>query len=130
MKKLVVLCMLSIPVLSMAQDLSESVSRMAANAFTRNTVKVDVKLAKPVYMSDLMCRPVRGEDMVVRVDYKQTTCTGILSAQKTQVYVPLSCVADGKYKASQINLTFADGSRVSKNHKSIKYQGKRAFIRL
>ncbi len=131
MKKLAVLVVLSIPALGLSATLSEQINRAAANAFAKSTVAVQVKLAKPVYMSDVMLRPVRGtKDTVISVDYKQAKCTGRLSAQKTHVIVPASCVQDEKYKAAQIRLTFADGSQVKKSGKAVQVQNQVAHIRL
>lgn len=130
MKKLAVLFVLSIPALCAAATLSEKVNRAAANALAQVAVQVRVKLAKPVYMSDLMLRPVRGKDVVIRTDYKEQTCTGRLSTQGTQVSVPLSCVQDGNYKAEQISLTFADGRRVKKSSRSLRLHENSAQIAL
>ena len=131
MKKLVTFIILSIPALGLSATLSEQLTRATAQAFAKSTVQVQVKLAKPVYMSDVMLRPIRGgKDTVIRVDYKQTKCTGRLSARETHVYVPLSCVQDEKYKAAQVHLTFADGSQIKKSGKSVEVQEKLARIRL
>lgn len=131
MKKLAVLVVLSIPTLGLCASLSEQINRVAAQALAKSSVQVHVKLAKPVYMSDVMFRPVRGtKDTVIRVDYKEQKCTGRLSAQKTHVVVPASCVVDEKYKAAQIHLTFADGSQVKKSGKAVHVQDNVAHIRL
>lgn len=131
MKKLAVLFVLSIPALGLCASLSEQINRATTQALAKNAVQVQVKLAKPVYMSDVMFRPIRGgKDTVIRVDYKQTKCTGRLSAQKTHVVVPASCVASEKYKAAQIHLTFADGSQVKKSGKAVQMQNQVAHIRL
>ncbi len=131
MKKLVVFVVLSIPTVGLSSTLSDQLERVAANALTRATVQVQVKLAKPIYMSDVMFRPVRGgRDAVIRVDYKEQTCTGHLSAQETHVIVPVSCVQDDNYKADQINLMFADGRQIKKTGKSVVLQNKQAHIRL
>ncbi|MBO5911063.1 MAG: hypothetical protein J6Q05_02585 [Elusimicrobiaceae bacterium] len=131
MKKLVVFVVLSIPTVGLSSTLSDQLERVAANALTRATVQVQVKLAKPIYMSDVMFRPVRGgRDTVIRVDYKEQTCTGHLSAQETHVIVPVSCVQDDNYKADQINLMFADGRQIKKTGKSVVLQNKQAHIRL
>ena len=130
MKKLVALFILSLPVCLTAFPLSTKVERAVTKTVANNSVQVQVKLAKPVRMSDMMFRRPRCKDMVVRIDYKQTTCTGILSAAKTHVAVPLSCVRDGKYQADQVHLTFADGSQVHKTAKSVETHDEVATIRL
>ncbi|MBP5404201.1 MAG: hypothetical protein J6Y17_03830 [Elusimicrobiaceae bacterium] len=130
MKKLVLLIVLTLPTLGGAHNLSEPVNRATAKAIAATAVQVYVKLAKPVYMSDVMFRPVRGKDTVIRVDYKEQTCIGRLSAKKTYVVVPLSCVADEKYKAAKINLVFANGLPVQKTGNAVENQGKVAYIRL
>lgn len=131
MKKLAVLFILSIPALGLSTTLSEQLERAATQAFAKSTVQVHVKLAKPVYMSDVMFRPVRGgKDTVIRVDYKQTKCTGRLSAQKTHVVVPMLCVVSEDYKAARIELTFADGSQIQKSGEAVKVQKNVAHIRL
>ena len=131
MKKLAVLVVLSIPALGLSATLSNQLERTAAQALAKSSVQVQVKLAKPVYMSDVMFRPVRGgKDTVIRVDYKEQTCTGRLSVQKTHVIVPSSCVVEDKYKAAQVHLTFADGSSIKKSGKSVEVQQKLAHIRL
>ncbi len=131
MKKIAVLFVLSIPALGLSTTLSEQLERTAAQALAKITVQIHVKLAKPVYMSDVMFRPVRGtKDTVIRVDYKEQTCTGRLSVHKTHVLLPTSCVQDGNYKAAQVHLTFADGSSIKKSGKSVEVQEKLAHIRL
>ena len=131
MKKLVVILLLSIPALCWAQNLSTQLERIAVNAVAKSAVQVHVKLAKPVYMSDVMFRPVRGgKDTVIRIDYKEQKCTGRLAAQKTHVVVPVSCVQDEKYKATQVRLTFADGSQLKKPGKVVQVQDELAHIRL
>ena len=131
MKKLAVLFILSIPALGLSTTLSEQLERAAARALAQNTVAVQVKLAKPVYMSDVMLRLVRGgKDTVIRVDYKQAKCTGRLSAQKTHVVVPMLCVVSEDYKAAQIRLTFADGSQIKKSGKAVQVQNNVAHIHL
>ena len=130
MKKLVLLFVLTIPMLGISHNLNDSVDRAAAKAVATTAVRVHVKLARPVYMSDVMFRPVRGQDMVIRVDYKEQTCIGRLSAQKTYVVVPTSCVADEKYKAAKLNLIFANGRPVQKTGKAVENQGKVAYIHL
>lgn len=130
MKKLAVLFVLSIPALGLSATFSEQLERAAAQAFANHTVAVQVKLAKPIYMSDVMYRPVRGKDTVIGTDYKQTRCIGRLSAPETQVVVPLACVQDGKYHAVQIKLLFADGSQIQKSGHAVIKQQKWALIRL
>ena len=130
MKKLVVLFVLSIPACCVSTTLSEKLDRVLTAAQAKIAVRVKVTLAKPVYMSDMMCRPVRGKDVVIRTDYKEQTCTGRLSAQKTQVYVPLSCVQDENYKAEKISLTFADGRNVKKSAKALHLHENSAHIAL
>lgn len=128
MKKLVILMMLSLPVVSAAQTLEQRVQRMATQAITRMTVKVSVKLAKPIYMSDVMFRRPRGKNIIIGTDYKQATCTGVLSDK--QVYVPASCVVDKNYQPSRVTLTFADGHNVHKAGQSVKQIGDVAVIAL
>ena len=130
MKNLVAVIILSVPALCAATTLGERLERATASTLAKSTVHVQVKLAKPVYMSEVMFRPVRGRDTVIRVDYKQTKCSGRLSAQKTHVYVPLSCVMQGKYRASKIALTFYDGRQVQAFGKSVEMLEDKAFIRL
>ena len=131
MKKLAVLFVLSLPAWCAADRFSDQLTRATAHALAKSTVQVHVKLAKPVYMSDVMFRPVRGtKDTVIRTDYKEQTCTGHLSAQETHVLVLLSCVVDDKYKAAQVSVKFADGSWVKKSGKAVEMQDKFAVIRL
>ena len=130
MKKLVFLIMLSIPAWCMAAQLDKSVNRAAAKALAKTAVRVQVQLAKPVYMSEVMFRRPRTQDTVISVDYKQVICTGRLSSQKTHVYVPLACVQDEKYKAASVRLTFADGQQVKKSGKDVEMQAKFARIRI
>ncbi len=109
----------------------QPVERATARALAKSAVHVQVTLAKPVYMSEVMFRPVRGgKDTVIRVDYKQAACRGRLSAQKTYVQVPASCIAYEKYEVSQVNLTFADGRRVTKTGKSVEQKNQTAWIKL
>ena len=130
MKKLVVLFVLSIPAFGLSATLSDQLERVAAQTLAKSSVQVHVKLAKPVYMSDVMFRRPRGKNVVIRVDYKEQKCTGHLSAQETHVVVPVSCVQAGNYKAAQVNLTFANGKQVKKSGKSVKVQDELAFVRL
>ena len=130
MKKLAALVVLSIPMWGIAATFSEKLDRTLANALAKITVQVKVTLAKPVYMSDVMFRRPRGANVVIRTDYKEQTCTGRLSAQETHVYVPLSCVQDGKYKAEEISLTFADGRRVKKSAQALHLHKNSAHIAL
>lgn len=130
MKKLVVLFVLSIPALGLCATLSEQINRAAANAYAQSTVQVQVKLAKPVYMSDMMFRRPRGKDVLIRTDYKENTCTGRLSAQRTHVIVPVACVQDRKYKVEQIRLTFADGRKIKKSVQALHLHEKSAHIAL
>ena len=130
MKKLAVLFILSIPALGLSTTLSDQLERATVHALAKSSVQVRVKLAKPVYMSDVMFRRPRGKNVVIRVDYKEQTCTGRLSAQETYVVVPTSCVQDKKYKAEKISLTFADGRFVQKTGKAVQLQDELAFVRL
>ena len=132
MKKLVLISLLSVPALCVANQLTDQITRATARALAQNNVKVEVKLAKPVHMSDVMFRPVRGgKDVVIRVDYKEKSCTGRLSAQSKDVVVPAQCVAsEGDYHLSKMRLTFADGSQVVKQKKALQTQGQIARIRL
>lgn len=130
MKKLMMLLLLSIPLCSVAQNLNKRIERAAARMLAKNTVAVEVKLAKPVYMSDVMYRRPRGKNVVIRVDYKQTHCRGRLAEQQTQVYVPLSCVAEDDYKAAEVFITFFDGKKIHKSGKHVQYQDKIALIRI
>ena len=128
MKKLVVFMLLSIPVVSVAQSFEQRVQRAIAKAAVRPTVKVSVKLAKPVYMSDVMFRRPRGKNMVIGTDYKQNTCTGVVSDK--QVYVPATCVVEKEYRPTQVILTFANGRNVQKAGRSVKRMGDVAVIAL
>ena len=131
MKKFVVLFVLSIPALGLCTVLSEQLERATARTLAKSVVAVHVKLSKPVYMSDVMFRPLRGaKDTVIRLDYKEQICTGRLSAQKTHVVVPARCVSNEEYKATQIRLIFADGSQIKKSGKAVAVQNKVAHIRL
>ncbi len=130
MKKLVLSIILSFPALCIAHNLNNQLTRTVTNALAQSSVQVHVKLAKPVYMSDVMFRPVRGRDTVIRMDYKERKCMGRLSAKKTHVVVPSSCVADEKYKATKINLIFSNEQSVQKTGKAVETQGKVAYIRL
>ena len=121
MKKLAVLIILFFPAWCMAQDLNKSLARAVESAFIRQQVKVDIKFAKPVYMSDVMLRPVRGgKDTVIRKDYKQVTCFGRLSKLGTYVYVSTSCVTEKKYHIEKVRLTFADGTIVEQLGSSVR----------
>ena len=128
MKKLVCLLVVLSPLFVHAQNntLNQAVDR-AVTAQT-SFVKVWVKLAKPVYMSEVMFRRPRCKDTVIRIDYKELECTGRLSAQKTHVWVPASCVKDGKYNASRIKMTFADGSSIQKSAEAVQTVGQQARI--
>ena len=130
MKKLAVLIVLSVPVLCAATTLSETLNRVLTAAQAKMTVHVKVTLAKPVYMSDVMFRRPRGTNVVIRTDHKEQTCTGRLSAQETHVYVPLSCVQDGKYKAEEISLTFSNGRHVKKTAEALHLHENFAHIAL
>ena len=130
MKKLIMLLLLSIPLCCVAQSLNKRIERAAARVLAQSTVVVEAKLAKPVYMSDVMYRRPRGKDVVIRIDYKQAQCRGRLSAQQTQVYVPLSCVADDDYKAAEVFITFSDGKKIHKSGKHVQYQDEIALIRI
>ena len=131
MKKLVVMLLLSIPALGAAYNLNEQVNRAAADALAKMQVQVHVKLAKPVYISDVMLRPMRGgKDTVIRTDYKVQTCTGRLSVQKTYVRVPASCIKVKNYTVSQIRLTFADGRQIQKSARAVIEQQKQTLILL
>ena len=112
--------------------LSKQIERAVAQAVAgRDTyVSVQVKLAKPVYMSDVMFRRPRCKDMVIRVDYKQKSCTGQLSARQEYVSVPSSCVEDGKYRAAKVIVAFADGQKVTKSRKDIQTRKNSARIYL
>lgn len=132
MKKLVLISLLSVPALCVANQLTDQITRATNRAFANNTVKVEVKLAKPVRMSDVMVRPVRGgHDMVIRVDYKAKACIGRLSEHGKEVVVPAQCVAsEGAFFLSKMRLTFADGRQVVKQKKALQTQGPIARIRL
>ena len=130
MKKLAVLFVLSIPAFGLSTTLSEQLERVTTQALAKSSVQVHVKLAKPVYMSDVMFRRPRGKNVVIRVDYKEQKCTGHLSAQNTHVILPASCVQEGNYKAAQVNLTFANGKQVKKSCKAVQLQDELAFVRL
>ena len=132
MKKLVLISLLSVPALCVANHLNDQITRATNRAFAKNTVKVEVKLAKPVHMSDVMFRPVRGgKDVVIRVDYKEKSCTGRLSEHGKEVVVPAQCVAsEGAFLLSKMRLTFADGRQVVKQKKALQTQGPIARIRL
>ncbi len=130
MKKLAVLFILSIPALGLSATFSEQLERVTAQALAKTAVQVHVKLAKPVYMSDVMFRRPRGKNIVIRVDYKEQKCTGRLSAEKTHVIVPVSCVQNSKYKAAQVHLTFFNGKQIKKSGKSIEIQDELALVRL
>ena len=130
MKKLLAVVMLFVPALAVAHKLDQQLERLTAQAFAQSVVQVQVKLVKPVHISDMMLRPVRGKDVVIRTDYKQNRCTGRLSVQRTHVIVPLSCVEDNNYKAEQIYLVFTDGRRIEKSGKSVKIQKNTARILL
>ena len=130
MKKLVVLFVLSIPALGLSTTLSEQLERVTAQVLSASSVQVRVKLAKPVYMSDVMFRRPRCKNVVIGFDYKQVQCRGYLSAQGTQVYVPLSCVSDKNYKAAEVSVIFPDGKKISKSGTHVQYQSKIALIRI
>ena len=128
MKKLVIFMLLSIPIVSVAQSFEQRFQRTIAQAAVRPTVKVSVKLAKPIYMSDVMFRRPRGKNMVIGMDYKQNTCTGVVSNK--QVYVPATCVVEKNYHPAQVTLTFANGRNVQKTGRSVKRVGDVAVISL
>ena len=130
MKKLVIALLFTAPAWCVAQNLNGQLERMTARALVQSVVAVEVKLAKPIHMSDVMFRRPRGKDVVIRVDYKQARCTGYLSAQNTYVYVPVSCVEDEGYKASHLSLTFADGNKIQRSGKNVEYRGKVALVRI
>ena len=111
---------------------SVSIERAVAQAVANQdaSVSVQVKLAKPVYMSDVMFRRPRCKNMVIDMDYKQKSCMGRLSARKDYVSVPTSCVKDGKYHAFRVTLSFTNGKKVTKSGKDIKFQKEGARIYL
>ena len=128
MKKLVCLLVVLSPLFAQAQNsaLNQAVDRAVSTQ--TSFVKVWVKLTKPVYMSEVMFRRPRCKDTVIRIDYKEQECTGRLSVQKTHVWVPASCVQDGKYNASRVKMTFADGSSIQKSAEAVQTVGKQARI--
>ncbi len=132
MKKLVLISLLSVPALCVAHHLEDPITRATVRALAQSAVKVEVKLAKPVYISDVMFRPVRGgKDTVIRVDHKTKSCQGRLAAQKTHVIVPARCVAaEGEFNVTKLRLTFSDGNQVVKQKKALQIQGPIARIRL
>lgn len=131
MKKLIILLLLFFPIVCSAQNLNKQVERAIVRGIVGTPVKVDIKLVKPVYMSDVMFRPVRGKNRVIRMDYKQVTCQGYSSAQKTYVWVPTSCVVEKKYRVSKVRVTFPDGSTVEKPGQNVKRKNdQKSYIKL
>ncbi len=136
MKKLsIILAVLSCaPVLfaQQAPSLDKQVQRAVLQALSlgKNEVLVNLKFAKPVYMSDLMLRRPRVKDMVIRVDYTQKSCRGVLDQSGDRVYVPVNCVKQDGYKVADVQLTFANGTKVKKTGTSIEKKGDVAQIYL
>ncbi len=136
MKKLsIILAVLSCAPVLFAQQvpsLNKQIQRTVLQMLSlgKNEVLVSLKFAKPVYMSDVMFRRPRGKDMVIRVDYKQKSCRGVVDQSGDRVYVPVTCLKQDGYKVSNVQLTFANGTKVKKTGTSIEKKGDVAQIHL
>ena len=124
------LCVMLFPLFGYAQNSALDKALDRAVAAQTASVHVWVRLAKPVYISDVMFRRPRGKNIVIRTDYKEKQCLGRLSAQEKQVYVPLACVAEDKYRADEMRITFANKQTVQKSANDLQFTKTAAYIKL
>ena len=115
-----------------AQNLNHKVTRTVDQAVLARTAKVQVqvKLAKPVRMSDVMFRRPRGKDIIIDWKQKENTCTGTLHTGLQRVYVPAPCVQEDNYQIAQIKMTFPNGKQLQTSAKSVRITKEKAFIAL
>ncbi len=113
------------------QAFEPSLARAVAQAqlLREAAVEVSATLAKPVKMSDVMFRRPRGADMVIRTDYKTTSCKGTLDQSLTRVYVPTVCVAQEGYTLAKLTLVFANGIRAQGTQNTVQTLGEVSFVR-
>lgn len=107
--------LISMPLATFAQ-LSTRVERVVSAAQTQAqqlqqaAVTVTATLKKPVKMSDMMCRPVRGcKDQIISYETKTNTCRGTLEQGGQRVYVTADCVSKKDYALSSVKLQFSNG---------------------
>ena len=115
-----------------AQTLDQQVTRAVSKAISHQPVHVDVqiKLAKPIYMSDYMWRRPRCKDVIIRWEQKENSCTGTLRTDLQRVYIPATCAQEEKYRISQVEITFANGRKLQTSGKAVRILKDKAFIAL
>ena len=127
-----VYCVCSMVAVGQGNSLGSSLERAVLQAQSAQLQKVEVtaRLKKPVKISDLMWRRPRCRDMVVRVDYIQKQCTGVLAGNENGVFVPASCLTEPNYSLAAVQLHFVTGQTVKVTQKPVNVTDELVFIRL
>jgi len=129
--------LISMPLVSFAQQtrLSAKVERATlaaqdqAQQLREATVTVTATLKKPVKMSDVMFRPVRGgRDQVISYETKKHTCQGTLDQSGKRVYISADCVNKKGFTLSSVKLHFANGKVATGTKRAVYVQKEIAYV--
>ncbi len=126
--------LISMPLATFAQ-LSARVERVASSAQAQAQqlqeayVTVTATLKKPVKMSNVMCRPVRGcKDQVISYETKINTCRGTLEQSGQRVYVIADCVSRKDYTLSSVKLQFSNGKVAAGTGRAVSIKEDVAYV--
>lgn len=118
------------PALANAQNLTNRVSRIIFSKMEqqRETYHVHISLQwkKDITLGDLMWRNPRRparKDQVVQSKRVFSDCLGVLTNEGTRVLFPAVCLQKDGYELESVELSFQNGSRVSKSAQEIISRG-------
>ena len=126
--------LISMPLATFAQ-LSTHVERVVTTAqiqtqqLQQAAVTVTATLKKPVKMSDMMCRPVRGcKDQIISYETKTNICRGTLERGGQRVYITADCVRKKDYTLSAVKLQFANGKVATGTGRAVSIKEDVAYV--
>ena len=124
------------PVSASEQSLADRVARTVftkAVQQTKNVYNVHILLRwkKEITLGDMMWRnprrPARKEQ-VIKSKQAVTDCLGVLTNEGSRVLFPAVCLKKAGYELERIDLSFQNGSHISKSAQEIIFRGEIAQI--
>ncbi len=123
MKQVFLLAAILLATPLVASPLDPQVDRAVSSAAHQANAQatLQLKFEKAVRMQDVMSRPSRGENVVLRWDHTTITCTGVIT-RENRIYFLAECLTPGDFEPQdmkELKVTLANGRKFSVNPQSM-----------
>ncbi len=123
MKQVILLAAILFATPLVASPLDPQVDRAVSSATSQATAQatLQLKFEKPVRLRDLMGRPPRVENVVVKWNRTATTCTGVVTPEN-RIYFLAECLTPSGFEPQHIKeltVTLSNGRHLSVNPQNV-----------